>query len=70
MHKFPAAAYVTLATLAIVTIIGVNHTQTATTGSASVAQAMFTDEVTAAQQLLDNSQIAHRDSESQPNNLH
>jgi len=69
MHKFPAAAYVTLAALAIVTVIGVNHTETASTGSASVAQAMFTDEVTAAQQSLDARQLAHRDTESKTTDL-
>jgi hypothetical protein len=70
MHKSPAAAYLTVAALALVTIIGANLTQTAKTGNIAIAQAMFASDFPVAQQSLDGEQIADHDAASKANNLY
>lgn len=42
MRNNNAAIYLTVAALAIVTVIGVSHTDTSKTGNIALAQAMFT----------------------------
>lgn len=69
MHKYPAAAYLAVAALAIVTVIGANLSETAQTGNIALAQAMFVSDIPAAQQLRDGGQIADHDTVSKLNTL-
>jgi hypothetical protein len=70
MLKVPATAYLTVAVLAVVTIIGVNFTETVKTGNVALAQAMFTDDLGATQKVFEAGQIANHDTASNPSDLH
>ena len=69
MFKQSSVAYLTIAVLAFVTVVGVNGAKTGLTGSPAATQAMFTESLPASQAILGEGQVASQDGAAKASDL-